>query len=234
MRCTARSLLTNPAGSATTQRERLPPSPRFRDCTRANPNRRGSPAGAPAAPLSRATTSSVARRLAYRANGQDQAIHQLALGEARTTPGGVLRIPSGALATLREAAEGHGQRRCGNDRAAPLSRPWPVDIPFDHEDVRVYIDSLFLDGLLFPTDVLPKASVEGTWVTVGVRGDEVEDAQFGLRGLATRLDSRFPRMRTAIEHGPRLRGVGLESERLAMDAGGPSTPCKGACDRGAC
>ena len=74
----------------------------------------------------------------------------------------------------------------------PLSVPGPSDIPFDHEDVRVYIDSLFLDGLLFPTDVLPKAAVEGTWVTVGVRGDEVEDAQIRFARLSDAIEQSLP------------------------------------------
>ncbi|MBX3129300.1 MAG: BREX-3 system phosphatase PglZ [Polyangiaceae bacterium] len=65
----------------------------------------------------------------------------------------------------------------------------PTDLPFEHEDVRVYIDSLFLEGILAPTAVLPKASVEGTWLAVGVRGDEVEDAQL-----------RFARLTEALEH----------------------------------
>ena len=74
----------------------------------------------------------------------------------------------------------------------PLSVPGPSDIPFDHDDVRVYIDSLFLDGLLFPTDVLPKAAVEGTWVTVGVRGDEVEDAQVRFARLGNAIEQSLP------------------------------------------
>src|SRR5207247_2070049 len=32
-----------------------------------------------------------------------------------------------------------------------LRQTGPADLPFDHEDVRVYMDNLFTDGLLAPT-----------------------------------------------------------------------------------
>ncbi len=86
------------------------------------------------------------------------------------------------------------QQRGGRGAAEPVE-PYglrvagPAELPFDHEDVRVYIDSLFLEGVLAATSILPKASVLGSWVAVGVRGDEVEDAQI-----------RFARLTEALEH----------------------------------
>jgi len=73
-----------------------------------------------------------------------------------------------------------------------LRVPGPTELPFDHEDVRVYIDSLFLDGLLVPTNVLPKTAVEGTWVAVGVRGDDVEDAHVRFARLTEALEKSLP------------------------------------------
>ncbi len=51
----------------------------------------------------------------------------------------------------------------------------PVDLPFDHDDVRVYIDNLFLEGLLQPIDLLDSGSSSQDavqslgWVSVGLR-----------------------------------------------------------------
>lgn len=73
-----------------------------------------------------------------------------------------------------------------------LQLPGPVELPFDHEDVRVYIDSLFLEGILTPTDVLPKKAVEGTWLVVGVRGNEVADAQARFARLTEALEQSLP------------------------------------------
>ncbi len=68
----------------------------------------------------------------------------------------------------------------------------PTDLPFDHDDVRVYIDSLFLEGVLAPTSLLTKASVRGSWVAVGVRGDEVEDAQVRFARLTEIIERSLP------------------------------------------
>lgn len=68
----------------------------------------------------------------------------------------------------------------------------PTDLPFAHEDIRIYIDNLFLDGILAPTAVKPKASVAGTWLAVGVRGDEVEDAQLRFARLTEALERSLP------------------------------------------
>ena len=78
--------------------------------------------------------------------------------------------------------------------------PGPTDLPFEHDDVRVYIDSLFLEGVLTPTAVLPKAVVQGSWLAIGVRGDEVEDAH-----------SRFARLTEAIEHNLPSESEGYRS-----------------------
>ena len=48
-------------------------------------------------------------------------------------------------------------------------------LPFDHDDVRVYIDNLFTDGLLIPTQDLASSLVEGTWMAVGVAASEDAD-----------------------------------------------------------
>ena len=51
----------------------------------------------------------------------------------------------------------------------------PTDLHFDHDDVRVYIDNLFVEGFLVPTDAVSKASVKGAWYAVGVGGDDTTD-----------------------------------------------------------
>lgn len=62
--------------------------------------------------------------------------------------------------------------------ATTLSVAGPADLPFDDSDVRVYIDNLFVEGLLQPVewDGVPQA-----WAAVGVRQDPqyTRDRQFG-------------------------------------------------------
>jgi hypothetical protein len=59
----------------------------------------------------------------------------------------------------------------------------PSELPFDHDDVRVYIDNLFTDGLLIPMSGVPMPLVRGRWIAVGVKGSEAADHLIRLRKL---------------------------------------------------
>jgi len=68
----------------------------------------------------------------------------------------------------------------------------PVDLPFDHHDIRIYIDSLFLEGLLQSVphehaDVLSK-----TWLSIGVRTDPSQDWSRRLTKLVENLQASIP------------------------------------------
>ncbi len=73
----------------------------------------------------------------------------------------------------------------------------PTNLPFDHEDVRVYIDNLFLEGYLQPIKVddmgvstarlnLPE------WVAVGLQIDPKADQQRRLEGLLQFGETNLP------------------------------------------
>jgi hypothetical protein len=68
----------------------------------------------------------------------------------------------------------------------------PTDIPFDHDDVRIYIDTLFIEGVLSPTTTIPKSSVQGTWMAVGVGGDPTTDMAERVAKLLVLLEHEFP------------------------------------------
>lgn len=65
----------------------------------------------------------------------------------------------------------------------------PARLPFDHDDVRVYVDNLFTDGLLAPTNRIPLALVSGSWVAIGVSGSEGVDEAVRFRKLLHLLQS---------------------------------------------
>ncbi len=68
----------------------------------------------------------------------------------------------------------------------------PVDLPFDHDDVRVYIDNLFVEGHLAPSGAIPKTAVKGTWMALGVEGDVEEDAKARLLRLVEMTGGELP------------------------------------------
>ena len=80
------------------------------------------------------------------------------------------------------------------EEAAPydLQFPGPQHLPFDHDDVRAYVDNLFTDGLLVPTGGISRALVAGSWMAVGVAGSDGADEVARLRRLLKLLQSERP------------------------------------------
>ena len=70
-------------------------------------------------------------------------------------------------------------------------------VPFSHEDVRAYIDTLFLDGSLTPVEREDVANLPA-WVQTGVFHDPKADAVrgFGVSGASLRRNSPAPKCRT--------------------------------------
>ena len=68
----------------------------------------------------------------------------------------------------------------------------PADLPFDHEDVRVYIDNLFVEGMLRPVAHESGDALRGEWAAVGVRIAPEADRRRRLRALAETVDATVP------------------------------------------
>jgi hypothetical protein len=72
--------------------------------------------------------------------------------------------------------------------APPLKYAGPLVLPFGHDDVRVYIDNLFEDGLLSPIEWDWNDAVSEKWIRVGLLGNREEN-----------LDLRFVELLQDIE-----------------------------------
>ena len=70
--------------------------------------------------------------------------------------------------------------------------PGPADLPFDHDDIRVYIDNLFLEGLLQPVPHERAESLSQTWLAIGIRTEEQEDRTRRVEGLLGTIASAIP------------------------------------------
>ncbi len=64
-------------------------------------------------------------------------------------------------------------------------------VPFSHEDIRAYIDTLFLDGSLAPLEQDDVAGLPA-WVMTGVAHDPKADAVRRFRGLREKFKSELP------------------------------------------
>lgn len=91
----------------------------------------------------------------------------------------------------RVATKGESNVREGEESYS-LAIEGPVDLPFDHHDIRVYIDTLFLEGLLHSVSHEQAAALSKTWVSIGVRTDSSVDRSRRLTKLVESLQASIP------------------------------------------
>jgi hypothetical protein len=68
----------------------------------------------------------------------------------------------------------------------------PTDLPFNHHDIRVYVDNFFLEGLLQSVPHEHANVLSKTWVNIGLRIDQVEDRSRRLVKLMESIKSSIP------------------------------------------
>lgn len=68
----------------------------------------------------------------------------------------------------------------------------PVDLPFDHHDIRVYITSLFLERWLGSVTHEHADALAKTWVGIGLRTDPFADRMLRLGKLIESLTTSLP------------------------------------------
>jgi len=68
-----------------------------------------------------------------------------------------------------------------------------VDLPFDHQDIRVYLDNMFTEGLLNAIyHEEADNAADGSWYKVGLITDRMADKAKRLTKLIDRLNTLFP------------------------------------------
>ncbi len=92
----------------------------------------------------------------------------------------------------RMAAQGQPKTVGENKATYGLQYSGPLDLPFDHDDVRVYIDNLFLEGLLHSVSHDNAGDLTSTWVGIGIRTDPAKDRQRRLDGLIDTIRDTIP------------------------------------------
>jgi len=68
----------------------------------------------------------------------------------------------------------------------------PVELPFDHHDIRVYIDNLFVEGFLHSVPHEHAETLSRTWLGVGIRTAPIEDRSRRLDQLINNLQTSIP------------------------------------------
>lgn len=68
----------------------------------------------------------------------------------------------------------------------------PVDLPFEHDDVRVIVDNLFVEGLLKPVRHKASEDVSSKWYGIGILRDRAEDDSTRASRLIKLLEDFVP------------------------------------------
>ena len=76
---------------------------------------------------------------------------------------------------LDQAAGPGGAGVRGDKKYRGFEVPGPPDLPFDHDDIRVYIDNLFLEGFLQAVPHEQAESLSKTWLAHGIQTVEQAD-----------------------------------------------------------
>jgi PglZ domain len=91
------------------------------------------------------------------------------------------RLAADAGKGLQEEGEPYGLKIKG-----------PRDLPFDHDDIRVYIDNLFFEGLLRPVAHRCGSTLSDKWVAAGIQIDLAADRLRRLDGLVETVGATIP------------------------------------------
>ena len=60
-------------------------------------------------------------------------------------------------------------------RLEPMTFAGPADLPFEHPDIRAYVNSLCLEGGVEPVQGIPRAALGDGWLAVGLLPEARED-----------------------------------------------------------
>jgi hypothetical protein len=91
----------------------------------------------------------------------------------------------------REASKGTAGVREG-EKPYGLTIEGPVDLPFDHHDIRVYIDNLFVEGFLNSIPHDNADALSKTWIGIGIQTAPIEDRSRRLGKLLESLQASIP------------------------------------------
>jgi len=80
----------------------------------------------------------------------------------------------------------------GKSASYAMAFSGPTELPFEHDDVRVYIDNLFLEGLLEPVVYEHPERFAGQWMTVGVQINPKSDVRRRFDGLLKAVQETLP------------------------------------------
>ena len=87
---------------------------------------------------------------------------------------------------------GQGNAARENVPASGLKYPGPDCLPFDHQDIKVYIDNLFLEGRLTPVAADHLDLDSGSWMRSGIAVASSDDEELRISRLFDHIQKELP------------------------------------------
>jgi len=70
--------------------------------------------------------------------------------------------------------------------------PGPDHLPFDHQDIKVYIDNLFVEGTLLPVEATGIKVETGSWIRTGILASRMDDEEVRISRLFDLIKKELP------------------------------------------
>jgi hypothetical protein len=96
--------------------------------------------------------------------------------------------------------------------------PGPSDLPFEHDDIRVYIDNLFYEGILEAISHAQAKSLSKTWLAIGILTEEKADRTRRADGLLDTLITAIPKADARHEDWLHFAKIWAELVALTLES----------------
>lgn len=93
---------------------------------------------------------------------------------------------------LHRLARSYGVAEHERDKSHDFAINGPIDLPFEHDDIRSYVNNLFVEGLMHPVASEHAAVLSTSWAEIGIINAPLEDRSRRLEGLIESLQTSIP------------------------------------------
>jgi hypothetical protein len=109
----------------------------------------------------------------------------------------------------------------GDKNKLPLKYPGPHLLPFEHDDIRIYMDNLFNEGFLRSITHEQADLLKKTWAGIGVCIDHDSENKRRLEGLIKTIKTSIPTAVSRHNHWLQFAFRRAELNALVFDIPGP-------------
>lgn len=99
-----------------------------------------------------------------------------------------------------------------------LNLPGPMVLPFDHSDIRVYVDNLFREGLLEAVPFKKASTFANSWIAIGIKTDDPDRRSRRLDGLLETVAASIPGDNSRHDDWCRFAKTWAELLALALES----------------